>query len=150
MVWTLLRITHLAHRKSYLVIISPNTHEKCHYLPHFTWKVKLGKVGVCSNITPIGSHIWPLLAPIHMRSWPNMKLGQIIGPNSHEKLTQYKIRSSYYLLQFAFLSTLIWPNIPFFSIFCLTYLYLPLFTYIQPYLPLFCHICPLKIALIWP
>ena len=27
----------------------------------------------------------------------------IIGPNSHEKLTKYEIRSSYYLLQFVFI-----------------------------------------------
>ena len=35
----MLRITHLAHRKSYLVIICPNSHEK-----------KLGQVIICPNL----------------------------------------------------------------------------------------------------
>ena len=64
----------------------------------------------------IGSHIWSLLAPIHMKSWPKVKLGKVqVGPNiarshsyiaymksylgiicpySHEKLTKHEIRSS--------------------------------------------------------
>ena len=51
-----------------------------------------------------------------MKSLPNVKLGQvIIGSN-------------------LVLSTLIWPKIKFVSIFSLTYLYLPLFTYIWMYM----------------
>ena len=58
-----------------------------------------------------------MFAPIHMKSWPKVKLGQvqvgsniaqnlahrksflvIIFPNSHEKLTKSEIKSIYYLL----------------------------------------------------
>ena len=35
-----------------------------------------------SLIWPIGSHSWSLFAPIHMKSWPRVKLGQIqVGSN---------------------------------------------------------------------
>ena len=51
-------------------------------------KVKFGQVQVGSNIaqnlssSPGGSHIWPLFAPSHMKSWPNAKLGQVqVGSN---------------------------------------------------------------------
>ena len=51
-------------------------------------KVKLGQVQVGSSIAqeslilPIGSHIWSLLAPIHMKSWPKVKLGKVqVGSN---------------------------------------------------------------------
>ena len=45
--------------------------------------VKLGKVQVGSNIaqnhsSTIGSPIWSLFAPIHMKSWPKVKLGSLI------------------------------------------------------------------------
>ena len=62
--------THLAYRKSYLVIICPNSHEKL-------TKSNLGQVGVGSNIAPnhsskrcrtLGSHTCSLFAPFHMQS----------------------------------------------------------------------------------
>ena len=35
-----------------------------------------------SLIWPIGSHIWSLFAPIYMKSWPKVKLGQVqVGSN---------------------------------------------------------------------
>ena len=35
-----------------------------------------------SLIWSIGSHIWSLFAPIHMKSWPKVKLGQVqVGSN---------------------------------------------------------------------
>ena len=45
-------------------------------------KVKLSQVEVGSNMLKITrlatwSHIWPLLAPIHMTSWPKVTLGQV-------------------------------------------------------------------------
>ena len=49
----------------------------------------------------------------------------IVGPYSHEKFTKYEIRSNYYLLQFGFYLPLFGPQIPFWSIFSLTYLHLP-------------------------
>ena len=108
-VQTLLRITRLAHRKSYLIIISPNSLEN------------LVKSKIRSNWSlfwPIWNHIWSLFASIHMQSWPKVKLYKlesvwtflktthlaymkwylaIIDPNSHDKFTKYEIRSSYYL-----------------------------------------------------
>ena len=80
-----------------------------------------------------------------MKSWPKVKLGKvgvssifaqnclayrklylaIIGPNSHEQLTKYEIRS-------LLVAPICGPKIPCFSIFSLTYLHLPLFTYIWP------------------
>ena len=87
LVRTLLRITRLAHKKSYMIIICPNLHEKL-------TKVKLGQVEVGLNISqnhssslfelcsetlvwPIESHFWSLLTPIHMKIWPKAKLGQV-------------------------------------------------------------------------
>ena len=69
---TLLKITRLAYRKSYLAIIGPNSHEKL-------TKYELGLVTICSNLV---------------------------------------------------LSTLICPQNTILSIFRLTYLHLPLFTYV--------------------
>ena len=52
----------------------------CGHLPQFTWKVdqnrNLAKFEHCSEsfVWPIGSHIWSLFAPIHMKSWPIVKL----------------------------------------------------------------------------
>ena len=91
----------------------------------FTHK-KLSKINIRSSLSrfvhcsesliyPLGSHIWSLFAPIHMKSWPKVKLGKvqvglniarshsythrksylaIICPYSHEKLTKGEIRSS--------------------------------------------------------
>ena len=65
---TLLKINLLGFLKSCLVIICPNSHE------HLT-KMKVGHVGVSSNIAQShssnpapGSHLWSLLAPIHIQS----------------------------------------------------------------------------------
>ena len=49
-------------------------------------KMKLGlsRFEYCLEllIKPIGSHIWSLFAPIHMKSWPKLKLGQVqVGSN---------------------------------------------------------------------
>ena len=123
-------MTRLDHRKSYLVIICPNSHTK---LMKSSPKVKLGKVEVGSNI-----------AQNHSSSHRKSYL-VIMYPNSHDKLTINEIRSSYYLQQFGFIYvlylTLFGPKIQFVSIFSITYLYLPLFTYIWPYLGF--------IAIIW-
>ena len=73
-VQTLLRITRLAHKKSYLVIIFPNSHEK------------LTK----SEIRSSWESVWTLLRItrlVHTKSYL-----AIIGPNSHEKLTKSDIR----------------------------------------------------------
>ena len=74
---TLLRITQLAYRKSYLVIMCPNAHEQ---LTKSEIMSSWSRFEYCSKslVQPIGSHIWQLLAPINMNSWPNMKLGQVI------------------------------------------------------------------------
>ena len=53
----------------------------------------------------------------------------------------------YYLLQFGFIYPYLYPKIPFLCIFNLTYLHLPLFTYIRPniydpYLVIFALSCP--------
>ena len=121
-------------------------------------KVKLGQVQVGSNIAQnhssspyrksylviicpssheklIKSEIWSLFAQIHMKSWPKVKLGL--------KLLLAPI--------WFYLVPLFGPKIPFWSIFSLTYLYLPLFIYIWLYLGLITLIwayLPL-IALIW-
>ena len=78
-VQTLLRITHLAYMKSYLVIICLNPYEKLN-------KNELDLVGVGSNIAQ--NHSSSLCDIIYGHYWPN----------SHEKSTKYAIRSSYYLL----------------------------------------------------
>ena len=87
----LLRITHLAHRKSYLVIICPNSQEK---LSKSLIRSNSSRFEHCSEslIWPIGSHIWSLFAPIHMKCWPKVKLGQVI------------------ICSNLVLSTLIWPH----------------------------------------
>ena len=79
--------------------------------------VKLGQVGICSNIAQNHSFspldvIWSLLAPIHMQSWPNMKLGR------------------YYLLQFGFIYRYLaskYHFCPYVSLFIYIYHYLPIF-----------------------
>ena len=70
-VWTLLRITFPVHRKSYLVIICPNSHAK---LTSWSWYEHCSE----SLVWPLGSHICSLFSSIHMKSWPKIKLGQPI------------------------------------------------------------------------
>ena len=78
---TLLRITRLAHRKSYLVIICLNSHEK---LTKGEIRSNWSRFKHCSEslVYPIGSPICSLFTPIHMKSWPKVKLGQVeVGSN---------------------------------------------------------------------
>ena len=80
------------------------------------------------RIATIASHsLVPIFTTIYLISWPKVKLGlsySFIAPD----LT---------------ISTLIWPqNTPLLSIFSLTYLYLPLFTYMWLYFGLITLICP--------
>ena len=72
---TLLKITHLASRKSYLVIICPNSYEK---LTKIEFRSSWTLFEHCSKslISPIGSHL------------------VIICSNSYEQLTKSKIKSS--------------------------------------------------------
>ena len=82
---TLLKITHLAPRKLYLVILGPNTYRKLYLII------------ICQNsheTLSIGT-----LLKITCLAYKKSYLA-IIGPNTHEKLTKYEMRSSYYLLQF--------------------------------------------------
>ena len=69
----------------------------------------------------------------------------IIFPNSHDKLTNSEIRSSYYLLQFGF----IYPYLatkyhcyPYLALVTYIWLYLGLITLIWAYLPLIALILP--------
>ena len=74
---TLLKITHLASRKSYLVIICPTSYEKLtksEIRSSWNWFEHCSK----SLIHPPKSHIWSLFAPIHMKSWPNVKSGKVV------------------------------------------------------------------------
>ena len=67
--------------KSYLVIICPNSNAK---LTKSEIRSSSSRFEHCSEslIYPIGSQIWSLFAPIHMKSGPKVKLGQIqIGLN---------------------------------------------------------------------
>ena len=98
-------------------------------------KVKLGQVGVSSNISQNHSSLArkSYLPPIHLKSWIN-----------------YEIRSLLFA-PICFYLPLFGPKIPILSIFTLTCLYLPLFTYIWPnlalitlnwsYLPIISLIC---------
>ena len=76
LIQTLVRITRLVHRKSYLVIICPNSHEK---LTKSEIMSSWSRFEHCSEslIWAIGSHIWKLFSPIHMKSWPKVKWGRI-------------------------------------------------------------------------
>ena len=71
MVQTFLRITRIAHRKSYLIIIWPNSHEK---LTKREIRPSSSRFEHCSEslIQPIGSHIWSLFSHIHMKRWPKV------------------------------------------------------------------------------
>ena len=62
-----LQITFIAYKKSYMAIICPNSHANWSQFEH----------GSKSLVWPLGSHIWSLLAPIHMQSFPKVKLGQV-------------------------------------------------------------------------
>ena len=131
----LLRFTRLAHRMSYLVIVCSNSHEK---LTKGVIRSSWSRFEHCSEslIYPMGSHICSLFAPIHIKvdqKRNQVKLESvrtllkitrlvymksylaIIGPNSHGKLTKYKIRPSYYLFYLPIFA-------PQMSIFSLTYL----------------------------
>ena len=88
---TLLRITHLAHRKSYLVIICPNSHEKL-------TKSETRRLCVLANTKLYHRN---LLLWISMKFWilVSTTLGLFskdppIYPNTHTKFTKIKIRSS--------------------------------------------------------
>ena len=87
---TLLKITRLAYRKSYLVIIC-NSHDQ---LTKSEIMSSWSQFEHCSKslVYPIGSHIWPFL-----------------GPNSHEKLTKYEIRLLLFVSIWFYLS-LFGPN----------------------------------------
>ena len=78
---TLLKITHVGSRKSYLVITCPNAYEK---LTKSEIRSNLSRFKHCSKsfMQPIGSHYRSLFAPIHMKSWTKSKLGKIgVGLN---------------------------------------------------------------------
>ena len=103
-----------------------------HYLPQFTWKVdqkwnyvKLKLVRTFLRITRLA--YWKLYLAI-------------IGPNSHEKLTKYEIRSSYYLLQFGFIYPYLAPKYHVCP-------YLALLTYIYYYLHI--HVYVALLTFIW-
>ena len=66
-VWALLRITRLTMEviSDYLVIICLISHKK------------LELVQPDSLVWSIGIHIWSLFAPIHIKSWPKVKLGHV-------------------------------------------------------------------------
>ena len=87
------RITHLAHEKSYLVIICPNSHAK---LTKSEIRSSSSWFKHCSEsfILPIGRHIWSLFAPIHMKGWPKVKLGKVqVGSNIAQNLSLQPIWS---------------------------------------------------------
>ena len=66
---TLLKFTHPAFRKSYLIIIGPNPH------------AKLTKCEINALIQSLGSHIWSLLGPIYMKSWLNLGSKVVVSSN---------------------------------------------------------------------
>ena len=75
-----------------------------------------------------------------MKSWPKVKLGQVIFCSIFSLIYLY-LPLFTYIYPYLSLIALIWPylplfgpKIPFLFIFSLTYLYLPLFTYIWLYL----------------
>ena len=70
---TLRKITRPVHRKSFPVNTCPNSHEK---LTKGEIMSSWCRFEHCSEPLPIGSHIWSLFSPIHMKSWPKVKLGQ--------------------------------------------------------------------------
>ena len=92
----------MAHRKSYLVIICPNSHEK---LTKSEIRSSSSRFEHCSEslIWPIGSHIWSLFAPIQMKSWPKVKLGQVqVSSNiaQNHSSSPWEVISGHYWPQF--------------------------------------------------
>ena len=63
------RITNLSPRKTYLVIILPNSYQK---LTKSKIRSSWSRFEHCSKslISPLWRHIWSLFASIHMKSWP--------------------------------------------------------------------------------
>ena len=99
---TLLRITRPAYRELYLVIICPNAHAK------FTKsEIRSGwsRFEHCSQplVQPIASHVWSLVAPMHMKSIAKVKLCQVeVSSNiaHNHSSSPYEIISGHYLPQF--------------------------------------------------
>ena len=93
-------------------------------------KSTLGQVEVGSNIAQNHSstlkevNTCSLFAPFHMKSWPKVKLG------------------SHYVPLLGFIYSYFAPNIPFWSRFCIVYLYFPIFSLICHYLVIFTLNCP--------
>ena len=111
-------MTHLAHRKSYLVIICPNSHEK---LTKSEINSNSSRFEHCSEslIWPIESHIWSLFAPIHMKIWPKVKLGQVqVGSNiaQNHSSSPYEVISGHYLPQFTWKVDQKWNYVTFKSV----------------------------------
>ena len=78
---TLLRITRLAHRKSYLLIYLPNSDAT---LTKGEIMTSWSRFKHCSEslVLSIGSHIWSLFTTIHIQSLPKVKLGEVeVGSN---------------------------------------------------------------------
>ena len=48
------------------------------YLLNFTFGKLFMIFGANHSIWPIGSYIWSLFAPIHMTTWPRLKVGKVI------------------------------------------------------------------------
>ena len=70
----MLKITGLAHRKSYVVIICANSvYHKIHFV-----KLKLVQTLLRSLVLPIGSHMLLLLVPVHVKSLAKLKFIQIL------------------------------------------------------------------------
>ena len=107
---TLLKIIHLASKKSYLVIICPNSHER------------LTKIKIRSRWS-----VRTLLRMTHLAHRKSYLV--IICHNSLEMLTKSEIRWLLFALIWFYL-LLFCPKIQFMSIFSLAYRYLPLFTFI--------------------
>ena len=106
------QITNPAYRKTYLVVISPNSYQRL-TTSNIRSSWSRFKLSSKSLLQPLESHIWPLYAPIDMQNLPKSKLGQVVVrsnmlritplthwrsylvincPNVHEKLTKSEIR----------------------------------------------------------
>ena len=76
------KITNLASRKTYLVIILPNSYQK---LTKSKIRSSWCRFEHCSKplISALGHYlIWSLFASIQMKNWPKSKLGQVgVGSN---------------------------------------------------------------------
>ena len=97
------RITRLAHRKSYRVIC-PNAHEK---LTKSEIRSSWSRFEHSSEslVSPVGSYIWSLFVPIHMKSLPKVKLGQVVVSSS---TAQNHSSSPYEVIYGHYLSYFIW------------------------------------------